>query len=345
MVKKRKNAAQSVTMADVARQAGVSLVTVSRVVNNHEYVAEDTRAHVLHVIEQLGFQPNSIARSLVSKHTRTIGLVTTDLGDYSFAQTISGAELEAARQNYFCLLASTEGIADNEPQYVRLFKERYVDGLFFVRPSTDIFDERLLRLLDGGIPIVTVSYHLPLENVRVVDIDNVDGAQQAVGHLIELGHRRIAMLTGPSEYKSVRDRNHGYALTLEAARVPYDESLIVEGKWSYEGGYEAMKVLLGRGVSFSALFAQSDEIAIGAMQAFREAGLRIPEDASMVAYNDNRVAAYLDPALTTVRQAMCEIGQLGIQLLVRAINGEVLEQREFLLRPQLIIRASTKPAP
>jgi LacI family transcriptional regulator len=343
MAKLRKNMAQDVTMTDVAREAGVSVVTVSRVLNDHQYVAEQTRAHVQEVIKRLDYQPNAIARSLVSKQTRTIGLVTTDLSDYFFAQTISGAELEGARQNYFCFLGSTEGVEDKEPQYVRLFRERHVDGLFFVRPSTDLFDAQLLNLLEGEIPIVTVGYHLPLDNVYVIDIDNVDGGRQAVDYLTELGHRRIATITGPMTYKATRGRLLGYEQALASASIPFDRSLVVEDGWTYEGGYAAMKQLLARDVDFTALFAQSDEIAIGAIQALREANLVVPDDVSLVGYNNNPVVAYFNPSISSVHQPMRDVGRVGMEMLIRAIKGEKLERNEYLLRPELIRRASAIP--
>ena len=343
MAKKRKNGARNVTMAEVAKEAGVSVVTVSRVINDHEYVAEETKAQVQAVIKRLGYQPNAIARSLVSKESKTVGLITADLSDYFFSQTLSGAEVEARQQNYFCLLGSTEGDLDIEPNYVRLFRERYVDGLFFVRPSTDIYDERLLELLRDKLPIVTVGYHLPLDNVTVVDVDNVDGGRLATQHLIDLDHRQIGMISGPHVYKAVGDRINGYEVALETAEIPFNSDLIVETDWSYEGGYRATQELLAREVEFTAIFAHSDEIAIGVMQALRDAGLTIPDDVSVVGYNNNPVTAYLNPALTTIQQQMRELGVLGMQLLLRAIKGEKLEKSEYLVGVELIERESTKP--
>ncbi len=343
MAKKRKNGARNITMATVAKEAGVSVVTVSRVINDHEYVAEDTKTHVLQVIDKLGYRPNAIARSLVSKETKTVGLITADLIDYFFSQTLSGAEEEARRQNYFCLLASTEGDLESEANYVRLFQERYVDGFFFVRPSTDVYDERLLKLLGNDLPIVTVGYHLPLDNVIVVDVDNVDGGRQATQHLADLRHRNIAVISGPKVYKSVEDRSKGYELVLETSNIPYNSDLIVESDWSYEGGYQAARTLLARKIKFSAIFAHSDEIAIGVMQALRDAGLSIPDDVSIVSYNNNPVTAYLNPGLTTINQEMRKLGVFGMQLLLRAIKGEKIEKREHLVGVELIERNSTKP--
>ncbi len=339
-MKRRKNAAQGVTMADVAREAKVSLITVSRVLNNHEYVADQTRETVLRVVQQLGYEPNAIARSLVLKQTRTIGLVTTDLSDYFFAQTISGAEIEARSRGYFSLVASVEGNLETEPQYVKLLTERHVDGLFFLRPSTTLFDDRLVNLLRDRIPIVTVGYHLPIDNVMVVDVDNVDGAQQAVNHLIQHGHEHIAMITGPLTYQAAQDRQRGYELSLAAARLPYEAGLVVESDWNYEGGYAAMERLLARRLPFTALFAQSDEIAIGGLQALREAGYEIPTDVSVVSYNDLPVARYFNPSLTTIRQPMRELGQLAAGLLIDAIQGAFPEKQLHLLRTELIQRTS-----
>ncbi|HEY3230027.1 MAG TPA: substrate-binding domain-containing protein, partial [Roseiflexaceae bacterium] len=192
---------------------------------------------------------------------------------------------------------------------------RWRDGLISVLDSRHLVD-----LLHGGVPVVTTAYHLPGETLTVIDVDNADGAQQATGCLLECGHRHIAMITGPPSWRSVHDRAHGYARALELAGIHDNPGLIAEGDWSYQSGYQAMQELLARGQAFSAVFAQNDRMAIGAMRALREAGLQVPHDISMVGYDDIPVAEYYNPPLTTIRQPMREVGALATRLLIQAIE-------------------------
>jgi DNA-binding LacI/PurR family transcriptional regulator len=198
----------------------------------------------------------------------------------------------------------------------------------------------LADLLHGGVPVVTTAYRLPGETLTVIDVDNTDGAQQATGCLLEYGHRRIAMITGPPSWRSVHDRAQGYARALEAVGIDCDPGLIAEGDWSYQSGYQAMQNLLARGQAFSALFAQNDCMAIGAMRALCEAGLRVPHDVSVVGYDDIPVAEYYDPPLTTIRQPMREVGALATRLLIQAIEEPGMAKGEVLLKTELIRRGS-----
>jgi DNA-binding LacI/PurR family transcriptional regulator len=328
------------TIAEVAREAGVSPQTVSRVINNRPDVAHETRQRVQQIINRLGYQPSAIARSLASRRTRTLGLITADFSDYFFTQVIAGAEVEARKYGYFLMLGSTERNLQDEPEYIRLLTGRHVEGILFARPSTEPDNRHLLGLLRDGVPVVTTAYYLPGTSLTVVDVDNVDGAQQATCHLLECGHRQIAMITGPTAWKSVNDRTQGYKLALEAAGVAFDSGLIAEGDWSYQSGYRAMQELLARGYPFSAVFAQNDQMAIAVIRALREAGRRVPQDVPVVGYDDIPVAAYTDPPLTTVRQPMQEVGKVATRLLIQAIEEPGTVQGPVLLKAELIRRDS-----
>lgn len=334
------SARKRLTIAEVAREAGVSSQTVSRVINNRPDVAPETRQRVQQVINRLGYQPNAIARSLASRRTRTLGLITADFSDYFFTQVIAGAEIEARKQGYFFMLGSTERNPQDEPEYIRLLTEYRVQGILFARPSAEPDNRYLLDLLRDGAPVVTTAYHLPGADLTVVDVDNVDGARQATRYLLECGRRQIAMITGPTTWKSVSDRTRGYRLALEEAGVGFDPDLIAQGDWSYRSGYRAMQELLARGVSFSALFAQNDQVAIAAIRALREAGRRVPEDVAVVGYDDIPVAEYCDPPLTTIRQPMREVGEVATKLLIQAIEEPGTAQGEVLLKAELIRRCS-----
>jgi len=334
------NLKQRLTIAEVAREAGVSSQTVSRVINDRPDVAPETRQRVQEVIKNLGYQPSAIARSLASRRTHTLGLITADFSDYFFTQVIAGAEAEARKHGYFFMLGSTERNPQDEPEYIRLLTERHVEGILFARPSTEPDESHLLGLLRDEVPIVTTAYHLPGANLTVVDVDNVDGAQQATRYLLECGRRQVAMITGPQHWKSVSDRTCGYQLALEAASIPVNPDLIVAGDWSYLSGYRAMQELLERGCPFSAVFAQNDQMAIAALRALNEAGRRVPQDVAIVGYDDIPAAEYCEPPLTTIRQPMREVGEVATRLLIQAVEEPGAAQGEILLKAELIWRCS-----
>jgi len=331
---------KKVTIRDVAAAAGVSYQTVSRVLNDKPDVAEETRSRILQVIEELGYQPSAVARSLVFKRTRTLGLITADFSDYFFTQVIVGAEAEARRLDYFFILGSTERNPEDEPEYLRLLTEREVDGILFARPSTEGDSQHLLSLVRADVPLVTTNYYIPGEKLTVVDVDNVDGGMQATNHLIEAGHRQIGMITGPPSWRSVKDRTEGHQLALEKAGIVFSQSFVEHGDWSYESGYKAMKRLLAKAPPITALFVQNDRMAIGAMRALREMGQKIPDDMAIVGYDDIPPAAYCYPPLTTVHQPMVEVGQLGARLLIQIVENPDTERKEVLLKPRLVRRGT-----
>ena len=333
-----------VNIRRVAREAGVSPQTVSRVLNNRPDVAAETRQRVQQVIAQLSYRPSAIARSLSSRRTHTLGLITADFSDYFFTQVIAGSEAEARKHGYRFMLGSTERNPHDEPEYIRLLTEHYVDGILFARPSTEPDNHYLVDLLRDGVPVVTTAYHLPGEPLTVIDVDNVDGGHQASTCLLEHGHRHIALITGPTSWKSVKDRSYGYTLALEAAGISIDPDLAVEGDWSFESGYRAAQELLIRGRPFSAIFAHNDQMAIGALRALREADRRVPEDVSIVGYDDIPAAEYCTPPLTTIRQPMREVGALATRLLIQAIEDSGGPHGEVLLKPELIQRGSSARA-
>lgn len=331
---------QTVNIKRVAQVAGVSTQTVSRVINDRPDVSSETRQRIQQIIKQLGYQPNAIARSLVSKRTRTLGLITSDFSDFFFTQVIAGAEAEARRHGYFFMLGSTERNPADEPVYIRLLTERQVEGILWARPSSEPDERPLTTLLEEGVPVVTTAYHLPTRSLTTVDVDNVDGAQQAVRCLLETGRRQIAMIAGPASWKSVIDRRQGYLSALKAAGIPYQGNLVAEGDWSFTSGYRAMHKLLSKGRAFTGLFAQNDQMAIGAIHALREAGKRVPEDVAVVGYDDIPVAEFSDPPLTTIRQPMREVGQVATRLLIQAIENPGAEPKGTLLQATLVKRKS-----
>jgi LacI family transcriptional regulator len=330
-----------VTIKQVAESAGVSIQTVSRVLNNRPDVSPETRQRVQQIISDLRYQPFAIARGLASNRTYTLGLIAADFSDYWFSQVVTGAEIEAHEHGYFFMLGSTGGDSLEEPKFLRLLKQRHVEGFLFVRASRPNDLEHLRNLQQSGILIVTTGFYLPMAEFGVVEVDNLAGGRTATQYLIELGHSQIAMITGPTDWKSVSDRTQGYIQALDSAKITLNPDLIVHGEnWLHRSGYEAAKELLKKKQAFTALFAQNDRIAHGAISAFKEAGLRVPQDVSVVGYDDIPEAEFSDPPLTTIRQPMQEVGKAATRLLIKMIEDPTSTPQQILFDTELVIRSS-----
>jgi DNA-binding LacI/PurR family transcriptional regulator len=309
------------TIRDVARRAGVSHQTVSRVIKGEDTVMDATRERVMAAIRELAFVPNAIARSLTSDRTHTLGIVTSDIADHFFGQAVSGAEAEARRQGYFVIIGSVEeSPGDDEQAYLQLLLQRRVEGIILARPMLGEAGSRRLAAAASLIPLAAIGPHADIQGIDVVDIDNRQGAFDATDALIARGHRQIATITGPLDWASAEARLEGYRDALHAANVAEAQGLeaATEG-WGLEEGQQGVSRLLGADVEFTAIFAQSDLLAIGAITALRAHGLRVPDDVSVVGYDDIPVAAFLDPPLTTVRQPMRDVGATAVRLVLDEI--------------------------
>jgi len=333
-----------ITIKDVAAQAGVSIQTVSRVINNRPDVSPETRQHIQATIDKLGYQPFANARGLASKRTYTLGLITADFSDFWFSQVATGAEKEAQEHGYYFMLGNSNYAPEDESKVLRLFTERHVEGVLFVRANYEKENDHLTRLQAYGIPIVTVGYLWPETGLAMVDVDNVSGGRKATEYLIGLGHRRIAMIAGPNKWKSVHDRTAGYLQALQNAGIPADQELMCEGTWLHRSGYENTKALLARKKPFSAIFAQNDRIARGATHALNQAGLRVPEDVSIIGYDDIPEAEFADPPLTTIKQPMAEVGKAATRFLIQMIEDAAITPKQVLFDTTLVIRSSCAPA-
>ncbi len=337
-----------VTIKHVAEESGVSIKTVSRVINNRPDVSPVTRQSVQDTIARLGYQPNAIARSLVSRRTRTIGIINADFNDEFFSNLLKGAEQAARRCGYFIMLASTQNNANGEPEYIRLITERYVEGIIFAQPGLHSnqpdppTDEYIFDILQAGMPVAAFSsFTLPIMGrLIVIDIDNIGGGKQATQHLLRHGHSKLAMITGPLYRKAAEDRRKGFLSALTEAGITPDEDLIIEGDWSYQSGEQAVEKLLRRQKAFSAIFAQNDRMAMGAIKALRNRGLRVPEDISIIGYDDIAIAKYYVPPLSTVRQPIEQIGEIAVESIIRAIEERRERQEEVVLKTEIIERQS-----
>jgi DNA-binding LacI/PurR family transcriptional regulator len=330
------------TIRDVAARAGVSHQTVSRVLNDQDNVVRTTRERVLAAIGELGYVPNPSARSLSSNRLHTLGVVTTDISDYFFSQAIAGAEAEARRRGLFLIIGSVEEEAQgDERAYLRLMLERRVEGLIVAGP-THLERDWLLHPLAHRLPIVAITSELVVPEVSVVDVDNQRGGRDATLHLIEHGHRSVATITGPLEWRSARERLDGYREALRTQGLA--EHVEQCPDWSVESGREAARRLLESGRPFTALFAQSDLFALAAISELRSRGLDVPRDVSVVGYDDIPVARYLDPPLTTMSQPMRDVGALAVRLVVEQLGADGGASREepgrHLLRAPLVARGT-----
>lgn len=334
---------KAMNLEDIAAKAGVSRSTVSRVINNEPYVSPKTRAKVEAVIQEEGFTPNPAARTLVTQRTKAIGIVIPHIlnaisGDDAYFSTLLRGITEVTTQRDHATLLWLEHTNDNEESFRRrILQNRMMDGLIVASAATN--DPLFKHLIEAGRHFVTVERPNQFqEYTNYVTVNNVAAAQTAVEHLIGLGRRRIATITGNLNISDGEDRLIGYRNALEAAGIPYDENLVIPAQFNRNQGYLGMKQLLNR--NFDAIFAANDAIALGVIQAANETGHRIPEDFALVGFDDMNIATQLKPQLTTMRQPVAEKGARAADLLIDLIEGKLESPQRILLPTELIIRAS-----
>jgi DNA-binding LacI/PurR family transcriptional regulator len=329
------------TIKDVAKRAGVGIATVSRTLHRSSKVSPETAARVLSIIEELGYRPNTNAQSLASGRSHMLGLVVSDLTNPFFPELVKGFEDVALQNGYDVLVASTNYDPARTTQCVHRMIERKIDGLAImtseIDPSlTDTFARR-------KVPLVFLDVGRVGKGVSNVKIDYAGGIIEAVDHLSRLGHRRIAFISGPDRLASARERRDAFLSRLEEAwPSPRREILIEEGNHRVDGGLEAMLRLLQLAPPPTAVIASNDLTAIGAMRAIRQRGLRVPEDISLVGFDDIQMAEFTEPPLTTVRLLRTEVARLACDALVQSIRSHGTGA-EFRMSTALVVRCSTSP--
>jgi LacI family transcriptional regulator len=308
---------QAVTIYDIALKAGVSPATVSRVLGGGAHVATQKRAAVLEAARLLRYRPNLMAQDLASGRSRTVGLVLPDTVSSFWGQLVGGIETELRARGYHLLMASAKGSA-GEQRALDLLLRHQVEGL--VLASGALSDAELGEIV-GGIPWVTVCRGATGDDSRRIRVENREGGRVATKHLIELGHERIAHLGGPLAHSDALERRVGYREALLEAGIRFDGRLVVEADFNMQAGLAAMNELIASRVAFTAVFAGSDQIAMGAMLALDRHGLEVPADVSIVGFDDEAFASFCRPPLTTVRQPTFEMGQAAVRALLARADG------------------------
>ncbi|GAB4473211.1 MAG: substrate-binding domain-containing protein [Anaerolineae bacterium] len=326
------------TMRDVAKRAGVSLTTVSHVINETRYVSESVKQRVFAAMEELDYRPNELARSLRRGQTNTIGLVLPDSANPYFAEIGRAIEALAFEAGYSVILGNTYGEIDKEDVYVEVLRTKQVDGIIFVAAGDRTTSVR--SLLERHFPFVLVDRDLGGVSADVVMVDNHQGGLVVTRHLIGLGHRRIGIVTGPSILTPSADRINGYCKALEEAGIPCEEELLVAGDFRPNSGYHAALHLLDLSHPPTAIFACNDMMAIGVLRAAAERGCRVPDDLAVVGFDNIELAQYTIPALTTFGQPIEDIAQVAVSLLSERIDRPEETPRRVILPGELVIRGS-----
>jgi LacI family transcriptional regulator len=332
------------TIRDIADLAGVSIATVSRVLNDRPDVAPGTRETVLQVVREHGFSTNRGARALSSGRTGIVGLTLPLVNDAYFGPILSGASEALYEQDMRIMLCPTLHEHDREVSLLDRLTHGTTDGAILMLPEES--SDELLHLQANGYPFVVVDpREAPPDGIACVSAMHAAGAKVATEHLLELGHRRIGAIGGAPGWYANEERMIGFRAALAAARLLPDPDMILYGDWSIPTGEIAADELLSRSEPPTAIFAFNDNAAIGILNVARRRGLRVPEDLSVVGFDDTFQATIVTPQLTTVRQPLAELGRLGVSLLMRLIEGQRLDALRIELATTLVVRDSTGPVP
>jgi len=328
-----------VTIVNVAEKANVSITTVSKILNNKaDSISQNTIDRVMRVVEELNYTPNAIARSMITKKTGTIGLILPDISNLYFSGMARGVENIANRQGYHVIFCNTDDQQEREKESIQMLREKLVDGIIMV-PALSSGIEHIQANMKNLKSYVLVDrvFNAYKYNMNCVYVDNVAGGYEATKYLIEQGHKKIACITGYIGEDSTKDRLTGYKNALQEAGIPIDRTIIMEGKYRLSGGERCAEHLMEYEVD--AIFVQNDLMACGVYRALQKAGKRIPDDISVVGYDNVDYSVIMSPTLTTVEQHYCKMGETAANNLIHDIEGKAYEP-VVLFTPELVIRES-----
>lgn len=331
------------TIREVAKKAGVSVTTVSHVVNQTRFVAEETEKRVVAAMQQLNYRPNTLARSLRRGETHTIGLIIPDSANPYFAEVARAMEEQAFRAAYSTILCNSGNNLEKEKRYTEVLINKQVDGIIFMACGNDILS--LQELIERRTPAIIVDRLLDQIELDSVVSDNFQGGYLATNHLISTGHHRIAIIRGPSNVTPSAKRFDGYLKALEENGIPANPSWIKSGDFHPPSGYHATVELLSLAERPDAIFACNDLMAIGALRAAYEANLKVPADLSIIGYDNIELASFTQPALSTIAQPIDNLAERTIHLLLNKISNPYSPSIREFLSNQLIIRETTRSSP
>lgn len=340
MSRKKKNSGE-VTIIDVAREASVSYSTVSRVVNNKEYVKPETRQRVVQAMARLGYQVNMQARSLAGGRSNVIGLLVVDLTTQYMGEIMRGIDDVLAANQYELILYTTHRRKTKESAYVNMMARGLADGLLIVLPRDP--DAYLEFLRKRDFPYVLIDQTSITETDLTVTATNYQGGYDATKYLVDLGHTRIAIVCGWRDMISARDRLEGYRAALADCGLPLEPELIYEGDFTQNSGFNGATRFLSLPDPPTAVFASNDMAAIGVIEAARACGLRVPRDLSVIGFDDIPMAALSNPQLTSIRQPLQEMGRIATEILLDSINNPEGKSTSIILPTELIVRETTAP--
>ncbi|MDI6807562.1 MAG: LacI family DNA-binding transcriptional regulator [Candidatus Eisenbacteria bacterium] len=334
---------RSPTIRDVARITGVSRSTVSLVINDSRRISAPTAGKVLAAIRELGYEPNVMARGLARRRAKMIAILVPQISshvfsDFYFSEAISGISDALSRRGYRMLIEIATEDFLKEGEHLKLFRERQIDGMLLL--GTLDTDRYIVELSEKGHPLVLVNSSL--DGIPCVLADNLSGSRVMVNYLASLGHRRIAFIGGLESTTVGMDRTLGYKAGLKESGIRIDSRLITYGNYSEESGYDCMRKLWSAGSKPTAVFAANDMMAIGALKFLRERGIKVPHEMTVVGADDIKLASYVEPPLTTIRQPMYEIGRLATGMLLEGLSGKRGRNRETV-RTELVVRLSSAP--
>lgn len=330
----------SITIKDIAKLADVSTATVSKIINGKASdISKATIEKVNRIIEEQNYTPNSLARSMITKKTRTIGLVIPDIRNPFFTDLARGAEDIANKSGYSIFFCNTDDDLNKEVNYINNLIEKQVDGIALAGAA--VRNKKLEEKMHIKIPMLSLDRNVYFKGIKgKIEVDNFSGAYEAVKHLIELGHEKIMFLSGQLDIKPSLDRLKGYKKALADHHLDYDEELVVMGNYSRDFGYNFIHGSFSTG-SITSIFCGNDLIAVGAIQALKEKGVSIPQEISVVGFDDIYLSSLVTPSLTTVRQPSYDMGYSSVETLINLIEHKKMTNHKVKIKPQLIVREST----
>ncbi|SET80362.1 transcriptional regulator, LacI family [Oceanobacillus limi] len=330
----------TVTIYDVAREANVSMATVSRVVNGNPNVKPTTRKKVLATIERLGYRPNAVARGLASKKTTTVGAIIPDISSIFFAELARGIEDIATMYKYNIILSNSDQNKDKELQLINTMLEKQVDGIIFM--GGNISEEHVSQFSTASVPVVLAATYDGSESIPSVNIDYEEAAFEATKFLIDQGNTNLAFISGQEDTVINQLKYQGYLRALKESSIDKKDEYIIHGDYSYDSGIESVQSLMNLDQKPTGIFVASDEMALGVIHGAQDLGYHVPDDLEVFGFDNTRLATMVRPTLSTIVQPMYDIGAVAMRLLTKFMNKEEVDEQKVVLPHRIVERNSTK---